>query len=170
MPEPNEKDLKNKAFVKRFGNSELTKLFIELQAEKEAAIKEGDTAVKLLQRQLLRLSIEKLTGTGILCGQGGVNGGCGREIQQDSVVFRCVTCGVPFHRICLKTHCKMELDETVEKGRDKVQDAYAKCKLIAENNCGNWDVLTKECHDEDCPAHQIANDIQKAADKAAGRA
>jgi hypothetical protein len=44
------------------------------------------------------------------CGNGVVAGGhlvgCDRPFTSEREIFRCYDCDVPFHRECLKRHCK----------------------------------------------------------------
>ncbi len=54
--------------------------------------------------------------TPTLCGQNPIlpaeRVGCGRTILNETDCYRCMDCGTPFHRECLKAHCQSAWEAT----------------------------------------------------------
>jgi hypothetical protein len=51
-----------------------------------------------------------------ICGRNGyfkpeTTGGCGKPITLVAELYRCIDCGIPFHKECLKKHFAKVIDE-----------------------------------------------------------
>ncbi len=73
-------------------------------------------AIQIKELELKNAELTKALGlaTPTLCGTNPIlpaeRVGCGQAILNETDCYRCVDCGVPFHRECLHKHCQSEVD------------------------------------------------------------
>lgn len=103
---------------------EMPARFVDVEAyERVKAERDG----QIVELEMLRRPLKS-------CGHseelGNTGAGCGEKFIWSGDVYRCLDCGVLFHKRCLKKHCEHEWDH-LRKERDELKVSYDKMSKAA---------------------------------------
>jgi hypothetical protein len=145
----------------RLANKQLAERIQGLEQENAQLTARGEMQRLESERENARLERALALATPTICGTNPIlpaeRVGCGHAILNETDCYRCVDCGVPFHRECLHKHCKSELD-VARQALQQIAERLPSEKLQAVILSHEPKASEREWHKRLWDLEKIAND------------